>query len=1189
MIKNFARISILLFFCCSLFGQSQSKLDIALRHLEANHKHMGLVSADYADMEVIWQNTDVKGITYVHLGQTVKGIPIKNAILSYTISPQGKVAFVGNTFVDNKNEKVVRAQEKIDIAKGITFGIQHLGYTDIKSPRVTNREGKKVEFESHKLFRQNVKGGKMYELVGEQLIPVWEYVMNMSDNADYWELRVSAIDGKTTSKNNYTIYCRHEHGKYGRPHKCEDEEIAKKQDTAVPLSTVLNAQGTYRVFALPAESPIHGPHKLVTDPHYIEASPFGWHDTDGVAGAEFTTTRGNNVDAFTDLNDDDNKDALFPQPEGGATLNFDYPFSALKDSTGNANAAVTNLFYMTNMMHDISALYGFTEEAGNFQLKNYSGKGSGNDYVNAQAFDGFTASPRKLDNANFSPTPDGVNGRMQMYLWTAPSAAVKINSPADVEGSILEFGTAQFGDPIPPANGKPIMGNLIDAIDNNPSAPTEGCTSIKNDLTGKIALIDRGGCNFSLKVKNAEDKGAIAVIICNVAGVNGGTGEEISNMSAAAGIPVPKKIPSVFMKKSDCDRLRLVFRGGRDVNMTLQEPTNSGPKYLDASFDNGIIAHEYGHGISNRLTNPLIASCLRNKEQMGEGWADFFALVTTVEAGDKGTDPRGIGTYAQGETVNGRGIRRFQYSTNRAINPQSYKDIRGNEDANGVVIPHPVGEVWVDMLWDLYWKMADKYGFDPNIKNINSGNGKAIQLVMQGLKMQGCSPGFIRGRNAILAADSLLFGGANTYDIWDVFAARGLGFYADGGKENDINDGKENFDTNPYKIELLKINKEEISLAKPNAVIDVTITTDNHVRSTVNGVKVTDALPTGFSMVSANVPYTVANNTVTFNLGNQAFDKNDTIRYKMRASNVNSKSLVKYGFEGNEQGWTVDALAGTSTFQLTDVAKNSGNESFYMFADVTESDQVLISPSFKVDGQNPALKFWQLYDTEEGNDGGFLEVSTDGGTVFTPIRDGFIKNGYNSLINFTTNAIPNNFGFTGTTNGKFIDSYLDLSKWKGQNIKIRFRFGTNTAVTSKATFPGWFIDDVEMVDLVVYNTQACISNSENSKGTCSVERKIIMDSQFSTPTNDLTQELDYRIYPNPTSNRLSLEINNKKAMDLEINITKLDGMVVSKKTIQTNSGANNFELDVNGLPDGMYILKMSNEGNSTSTKFIVQK
>ena len=59
--------------------------------------------------------------------------------------------------------------------------------------------------------------------------------------------------------------------------------------------------------------------------------------------------------------------------------------------------------------------------------------------------------------------------------------------------------------------------------------------------------------------------------------------------------------------------------------MTIQEAASTGPRYLDGAFDNGIIAHEFAHGISTRLTGgPTNSGCLSNEEQMGEGWVTSF-------------------------------------------------------------------------------------------------------------------------------------------------------------------------------------------------------------------------------------------------------------------------------------------------------------------------------------------------------------------------------------------------------------------------------------------------------------------------------------------------------------------------------------------------------------------------------------
>ena len=245
----------------------------------------------------------------------------------------------------------------------------------------------------------------------------------------------------------------------------------------------------------------------------------------------------------------------------------------------------------------------------------------------------------------------------------------------------------------------------------------------------------------------AQEAGAIGAIICN-------SDNSVGTMNPGAfGSQVT--IPSVMLKKSDCEKIKVIIAAGGTVKVTFQERTNKS-KYLDGALDNGIIAHEFGHGISTRLTGGrLNSSCLSNDEQMGEGWSDFFSLVMTHEEGDKGTDSRGIGTFADAQTIASKGIRRFPYSTDMSINPQTYDDIKGTTG------PHPLGEIWASMLWDLYWNFIDKYGYDPDWNKKETGNYKSVFLVMEGMKMQSCNPGFLAGRNAILKADSVHFAGVN--------------------------------------------------------------------------------------------------------------------------------------------------------------------------------------------------------------------------------------------------------------------------------------------------------------------------------------------------------------------------------------------------------------------------------------------
>jgi hypothetical protein len=204
-----------------------------------------------------------------------------------------------------------------------------------------------------------------------------------------------------------------------------------------------------------------------------------------------------------------------------------------------------------------------------------------------------------------------------------------------------------------------------------------------------------------------------------------------------------------------------------------------GPAARDSALDNGVVVHEYGHGVSNRLTGgPSNVNCLDELQSsaMGEGWSDWFALVLTAKPGDAAADPRGIGNHVIGEPPAGAGIRNFPYSTDPGVSPLTYGDI-------GLLNqPHGAGEVWAGALWEMYWNLLAAHGYDPDLYAGAGGNNLALELVMDGLKLQPCEPSFVDGRDALLAADVNANGGANACAIWAAFAKRGLGVDAfDGG------------------------------------------------------------------------------------------------------------------------------------------------------------------------------------------------------------------------------------------------------------------------------------------------------------------------------------------------------------------------------------------------------------------------
>jgi hypothetical protein len=121
----------------------------------------------------------------------------------------------------------------------------------------------------------------------------------------------------------------------------------------------------------------------------------------------------------------------------------------------------------------------------------------------------------------------------------------------------LMLGTASFG---PALTGAGVSGNLVYASDG--VAPSgDACTAITNNVAGKVVLVDRGTCAFTIKVKNAQDAGAIAVLVAdNVAG-----GPPIGLGGADATIT----IPSGRITLADGNLLKLALGGASPVPVIL--------------------------------------------------------------------------------------------------------------------------------------------------------------------------------------------------------------------------------------------------------------------------------------------------------------------------------------------------------------------------------------------------------------------------------------------------------------------------------------------------------------------------------------------------------------------------------------------------------------------------------------------
>ena len=239
---------------------------------------------------------------------------------------------------------------------------------------------------------------------------------------------------------------------------------------------------------------------------------------------------------------------------------------------------------------------------------------------------------------------------------------------------------------------------------------------------------------------------------------------------------------------------------GSRPRMQMYLYTQTSPR-RDGDLSNMTLVHEYTHGISNRLTGgPTVTGCLSNQEQMGEGWSDWLAAMLTMETGDTRITHRPYGVYPRNLDPNGNGLRPAALNTDFARNDYHYGHTRTGHPVNGsLAVPHGIGFAWSTVIWEAAWEMIDAYGFSPDFYGAHgsAGNQMMIRLVIEGMKLQPCSPGFVSGRDAILAADVALYGGAHLNVLWAGFARRGLGFSASEGATSTNSDNMEAFDLPP--------------------------------------------------------------------------------------------------------------------------------------------------------------------------------------------------------------------------------------------------------------------------------------------------------------------------------------------------------------------------------------------------------
>ena len=1079
-----ASVLFLLLICHHLSAQELS-VKTAIDLIKSNAISTGL-SGEEIDNGVVTDAYFNKsaGTKMVYLQQAYKEVAVFNVLKVFAFKEDKLVSAQGD-FIDKIQSRINApdATPRVTDKNAVMSAAGHLNLPISQNINAINtlNNGRTTEFGTLGISLRNIKVQLLWvPLDNGSLKLAWQVNLQPVKSSDDWLINIDALTGEFINKENLTVYCDFT---IAHNHDTDITDKIYKHEVTTPIDNAIFRAvdgASYRVVKYPFESlkQSGGVQALVVNPWEAAgqgnaATSFGWHYDGGV---QHDSTRGNNVWAKDDTLG--NNVIIGRSTVSGTSqpsLTFDYSFDTLITplTPANQRSAATNLFYWNNVIHDIIYQYGFDEVSGNFQNFNSDRGGLGVDYVLADCQDGSG-----FNNANFSTPVDGSRPRMQMFLWNpSPKKTFKLNTPIEVAGFKLAP-ESNFSTMNKLVDIGPVSGNVILYLD--PIAGTYyACDPAANtaQLAGNIALIDRGICTagFIQKVKNAQNAGAIAAIMVNNVG---------GDPTAMGGTDNTITIPAVMISMADGNEIKGFLGGGNPVNVTLNKPVN-----MDGDFDNGIIVHEYGHGISNRLTGgPATTSCLGNAEQMGEGWSDFYALMLTTNwATAQLTDNikrRPIGTYVNDQHPEfGRGIRNFPYSTSMSINPQTYATVL-TLPLNGTSTPvHAIGSIWCTVLWDLVWKLIEIDGIHPNLYNASGlgGNINAMKLVTEAMKLQACRPGFVDGRNAILKADSILFNGKYSCAIWSTFSRRGLGYNASQGSSNIYTDGVADF-TNPASALIVKqVNKAN---AAPNEQVVYTLKVINQCSQLYN-FKVVDTLPANATYVSGG-SYNAANRTVTFNVA--GLPPSQTATYSFIA-NINNNSYYAPSKQFEDVITPVSlnttfaaATNGTATniWMLNTTRFKSAPSSLKSTNPATATTQTLTTVSSYPIVGHTTLSFWHYFNTEKWHDGGVVEISADNGVSWIDAGTFMRKNPYNSTLT-SNNSLSNIRGFSGLSSGTgtFIETSVNLTSFSGSSVMFRFRYVTDVSTAAD----GWYIDDVVLrKEAAVYNNASLFNGSNELQG-----------------------------------------------------------------------------------------------------------
>lgn len=1044
--------------------------------------------------------------------------------VSATLAPIGSTQFNRNTLA--KPEFTLSKQDAINLA------LQQLIQTKAKLWQIEQGTEKKFTITGdidgwHSTRPIQVEA--LYYPQQTKLIPAYRVSVRLTKSGQavrHYGVIVAANDGTLLQRKNYTRQLQHQH--LERKQQAFQYRVFADQNTGQPQDGPNGNNGTPH----PTGKPDGFQAEVVAANLLSLSNAVGSKVKDPWLAPNATVTTGNNVDAYLDLVAPDGySDGDFrAQVKAGHSL--DYPFDGNKDAnldSAQKSAAVTNLFYTINYLHDVFYDAGFDEQAGNAQKDNYGRGGEQNDPILAEGQD-YSG----INNANMGTPPDGESPVMQQYLFISePELSAQIQGieqqQLPLKGSLL--GQKNYSL----TSTAMVVAETADGK-NNLCQPFTNTSALKD----KVVLASFNGCDSATLNQQLEKLDVKALVI-----ITNSTNAADFEHELPSLLPRPVSFP-VVLSEAEQDSISAIKQA--NVTVSLSQKADF---VRDSTVSNMVVMHEWGHYLHERLAgNGQGLGFSAFGGALGEGYGDFVALLHQVREEDL-NKPAGAdykGAYPQGGWVDGSsvkqdnqayyfGIRRVPYSIDPDKNALSYRHLQpgqslpnhplnnfGSNQVDGVS-PHAGGEIWASALFEAFIALAS----DTPRLTLEQARSRMRKYLVGGLKLTPSNPTFLMARDGILAT-ALASDKADAKLILQAFAKRGMGTEALSPQANtaDFDGIVESTSTQAVasasSMQLDSISKQcdrdSIWDEGETALFNVTIRNNGLEALPAGSLTLSSSSDISSSPINYNAiePMSSSNSQIAVTL-NKLTGTAIPVRLKLGNSEFSFNANYDIG-KSNKEDFETQA-DNLENFEVNSLKTNPGNETWLkqefagsnramVYPYTGDLDEVLSTKPFTASNSEPvAFSFTHTYSTRADEAGGLLEVKVANGnwqaipaSAITRLdsEGKTIGSGYSSQIRQGAQTdVDGRATFGGTSlaepfqppesyNYETVKVALG-STYAGQTMQIRWRFVS--APTAGEANDLWLIDDINFSGTAepifsgaqVANSTSCQPSSQNQAPT----------------------------------------------------------------------------------------------------------